>query len=347
MGGYFQTVLFGLILVQPLSIAYGFTMPVPVFAVGQRLTAVMRSEEEVNLKLEGILNMRDLCTASALVSGQKLFRCGCVSNASSGDVSRLEDMGVGYLIDLRSGPELDEDEHLDGGNVYAGFGKSVYDADRGAWVVDESAQSVDGRMRYFISVMNESAVKKGIFLRLRKREKMQAFFWGLFSSMSTYAEKKMKKIFVDFLNHGGLKLLNELVIDLSPKLLVEVLKVVSKDAMPVAYYCTAGKDRTGIVTMLLLSILGASDDDIVADYILSDGAYKTLNDKKAMVASLQQADLDPDVFLTAQAPVMEHTLAYTRSKFGSMDKFLDAYGFNDEWREKLRKKAGRLSLIST
>lgn len=32
------------------------------------------------------------------------------------------------------------------------------------------------------------------------------------------------------------------------------------------YYCKAGKDRTGIVTALLLSVLGASDEQILADY---------------------------------------------------------------------------------
>lgn len=49
-----------------------------------------------------------------------------------------------------------------------------------------------------------------------------------------------------------------------------------------------GKDRTGLITMLVLSVLGATDEQIVADYVLSDSAYKDINDKKAMVASLKQ-----------------------------------------------------------
>jgi hypothetical protein len=40
--------------------------------------------------------------------------------------------------------------------------------------------------------------------------------------------------------------------------------------------------------MLTLSVLGATDDEIVADYVLSDAAYKDINDKKAMVLSLKQ-----------------------------------------------------------
>ena len=40
--------------------------------------------------------------------------------------------------------------------------------------------------------------------------------------------------------------------------------------------------------MLTLSVLGATDEEIVTDYVLSDSAYKDINDKKAMVAALKQ-----------------------------------------------------------
>ena len=44
--------------------------------------------------------------------------------------------------------------------------------------------------------------------------------------------------------------------------------------------------------MLLLSVLGVSDEEIIADYVLSDNAYKEIGDKKAMVASLKQVRYD-------------------------------------------------------
>ena len=40
--------------------------------------------------------------------------------------------------------------------------------------------------------------------------------------------------------------------------------------------------------MLILSVLGISEDRIISDYILSDSAYKEIGDKTAMVASLKQ-----------------------------------------------------------
>ena len=33
------------------------------------------------------------------------------------------------------------------------------------------------------------------------------------------------------------------------------------------FHCRAGKDRTGVIAMLLLGLAGVSDDDIVADYV--------------------------------------------------------------------------------
>src|SRR5690554_2011492 len=37
----------------------------------------------------------------------------------------------------------------------------------------------------------------------------------------------------------------------------------------VLFNCTAGKDRTGIIAAMMLSIAGVSNDDIAADYALT------------------------------------------------------------------------------
>jgi len=43
-------------------------------------------------------------------------------------------------------------------------------------------------------------------------------------------------------------------------------EIASADRHPVVYHCTAGKDRTGIVTAMLLAILGVDHETIAADY---------------------------------------------------------------------------------
>ena len=41
---------------------------------------------------------------------------------------------------------------------------------------------------------------------------------------------------------------------------------------PAVIHCAAGKDRTGILSAVLLGLMGVPDEDIVADYALSGGA---------------------------------------------------------------------------
>lgn len=48
-----------------------------------------------------------------------------------------------------------------------------------------------------------------------------------------------------------------------------ILQTILGAASNVMYFCTAGKDRTGVVSALLLRKLGASEELIVADYMQS------------------------------------------------------------------------------
>jgi protein-tyrosine phosphatase len=48
------------------------------------------------------------------------------------------------------------------------------------------------------------------------------------------------------------------------------LETIAKaDNAPVVIHCAAGKDRTGVLTALVLSLAGVSQDDVVADYALT------------------------------------------------------------------------------
>lgn len=58
----------------------------------------------------------------------------------------------------------------------------------------------------------------------------------------------------------------------------------------VMYFCTAGKDRTGVVSALLLHRLGADEETIIADYMLSrDNLMDMLT---AYAADHPEVDLD-------------------------------------------------------
>lgn len=64
-------------------------------------------------------------------------------------------------------------------------------------------------------------------------------------------------------------------------IITEVLE--SKD--PVLYHCTAGKDRTGIITALILTILKFDKETIYNDYLLSNNYRKDLVQKRLRLAN--------------------------------------------------------------
>ena len=299
-----------------------------------------QDSSSVNIQLDNIKNMRDIATSSvASIKAGIIYRTGCVSKASDKDIQLCNDLKVKSWIDLRSEAELHEDEHLNSSRIYDGFKSFSYDKKKGVFkALDEgNALSSNDKRRYFISLMSESLIKKGVFFRLRKRLRFKSIFLFMLANISSRAEKRVRSIFIESINKGGLGLLNELVLDYSSKEIIEVLKLLANaENHPVGMYCTAGKDRTGLITMLTLSVLGVSDDEILADYVLSDKAYSEINDKKAMVASLKQVDVDPEIFLRAKPQVMKDTMAYIRSNFGSINNYLDKYGFDENWRDKLR-----------
>lgn len=77
----------------------------------------------------------------------------------------------------------------------------------------------------------------------------------------------------------------------------------------VLYFCNAGKDRTGVVSAILLYKLGYSDEYIIADYLRSaDNLREKL---QAFAESSPEIDI---AVITPQTAYMEQFLAWLRSR---------------------------------
>ncbi|MFJ2810171.1 tyrosine-protein phosphatase [Kitasatospora sp. NPDC087271] len=50
----------------------------------------------------------------------------------------------------------------------------------------------------------------------------------------------------------------------------EALEVIAAAEEPVVFHCASGKDRTGLIAALVLTLLGVSEDDIAADFALTE-----------------------------------------------------------------------------
>ncbi len=98
------------------------------------------------------------------------------------------------------------------------------------------------------------------------------------------------------------------------------------ESRPLVIHCTAGKDRTGLVAGLLLTLLGVDEATVLADYSLSnlafDGYAATLERDIARLGRLGFSAEQVRPLLVADPVVLAAALAYVRDTFGSVANYL-------------------------
>lgn len=96
------------------------------------------------------------------------------------------------------------------------------------------------------------------------------------------------------------------------------------------YHCAAGKDRTGVISAVLLGVLGVRDEVIVADYAATrenlDAIVERLMGTRGYQTMLEA--LPPDT-LHAEPETMLALLAKVRERYGSMRGYARAAGLED------------------
>ncbi len=110
-------------------------------------------------------------------------------------------------------------------------------------------------------------------------------------------------------------------------------------ALPALVFCSAGKDRTGLVVALVLGALGVSDDEIVADYTRSEqnmtGAFRAAVEARARAAGISEQELA--VKVGAPPALMRTTLAWLRQHHGGAAGYLRSHGMTNAELDTLRQ----------
>jgi len=198
--------------------------------------------------------------------------------------------------------------------------------------------SQDRRERHFVSLMNELKYVKGTVSKVRKRDMAKSLLKAPGALVSQRVRNSCKKPFLDEINQGGLPMVNDMLLRYGAPGIKYVLELAcDRHRHPMAFYCTAGKDRTGVITALILKLCGVSTQAIVEDYTLSANVYAEMNDHQAMVGALSQRSLDPKTFLGAPAHVMQDTLDAMEEEYGSVEAYLEWIGFDKTKQEALKK----------
>ena len=115
-----------------------------------------------------------------------------------------------------------------------------------------------------------------------------------------------------------------------------------EEEVPFLCHCTAGKDRTGMAAMLMLLAFGASEDDIIVEYALTN-TYR----RQAILEDLSFFEKDENgqsinhEYIVALNGVnnraAQAVLDIIRQVYGGREKFLyEEYGLDSEKLKRLR-----------
>lgn len=116
------------------------------------------------------------------------------------------------------------------------------------------------------------------------------------------------------------------------------LGVIAECENPVVFHCAAGKDRTGILAALLLSVLGIPDETIMEDYELTNRSladrlsWAKVNDPEEAAEIAAR----PSWLLRSSGPVMKAFLESLRSRHGSIERYLYGLGVKGKTFDALR-----------
>ena len=201
-------------------------------------------------------------------------------------------------------------------------------------------------------------VKKGLYFRAGRQDRMTNKDLAQLSDLNISTQIDLRKkeevldqgrgpledmgakyINISVIPEGGSEKLNKLVGDtgISGKRYLGYLEfgptswlrlfgiLADEENLPVLLHCTAGKDRTGVSTAFLLSVLGVSRDIIEADFIESTVGYPEGYNREKMISI---AGVPKDA--------MKDFLDGVESKWGSVIEYLEKIGVTQEQMDQVR-----------
>lgn len=126
-----------------------------------------------------------------------------------------------------------------------------------------------------------------------------------------------------------------------PEVIRKIIMEILESDQPVLYHCTAGKDRTGIITALVLTILRFDKETIYNDYLLSNNYREKLIDRRLSLARnlhfiYPKLDIRVLEKLSWVEPAyLDASFNEINNKYGSVDRYIqEVLGISEDKREE-------------
>ncbi|MFP5370887.1 MAG: tyrosine-protein phosphatase [Actinomycetes bacterium] len=265
------------------------------------------------VRLDGTTNTRDLgglpTTDGGVTAPGRVLRSDNLQTLSDDDVRRLvEDLGLREVIDLRTTAEV----LLEGRGPLRGVPGVVH---RHFSLIPERGQHTD-----VFAVEEDEAVQD-----------LPADWVESLLPRQTAAhdagEPPAVRAYLGYLA------------DRSGAVVDALRALATADAGASVVHCAAGKDRTGVIVALALSVAGVGHDEIVADYAMTADVIDALVAKLA-ASSTYAADMESrDVAShTPRAETMDRVLTLLDERHGGAAGWLEAHGFGTDEQAALRAR---------
>jgi protein-tyrosine phosphatase len=116
-----------------------------------------------------------------------------------------------------------------------------------------------------------------------------------------------------------------LMLDRRPAAIGAIFNAIAEADGPVLFHCFAGKDRTGLVAAMLLSLAGVDEEAIGADYAETDAQLATRYAEWLAKAKPERLEAMRDE-LRCPPEWMLSTLDYVERAWGGVEAYLEAAG---------------------
>ena len=286
--------------------------------------------------LKSVLNFRDVGrTINALLDGSSpvlkastFYRSARPDEASPADRHALTDIyKIRTIIDLRSKTEHLEQAKRRDANIHSAALASTSDSEATATVRMPGVKYVDVNL-------NGGSFSCALLWKLQ---------WGsllkLLALMAAgYRLEAISILGREVMAPRGLIGLGKDSLDYSKDEIRQVFEVFADDRnYPVLVHCTQGKDRTGLVVLLLLLLLDTPVGAISADYVASEKELKPeLNQRMKEINSI---GLGED-FAACPSDFVQGLKDYLDSKYGGFNAYLDSIGVKSQMRERIKTCIG-------
>ena len=302
-----------------------------------------------------------------IIPGSNLYRCAALDDLTEDDTERLLN-GSAFFDD-----DDDNDENFSSDSAPASINKglaAVIDLRNNDEIEKGKSKRTKGSINLYDCLDSDSDDHDINLISIPILNNVNEFWEETINTMDSNERiiATLKTIFVGgaldraaarHLEKGGLSLLYNIMIktNASSIQLAKALDVClqiseeSNGTRPIIFHCQKGKDRTGILAMLLqICLVGEEEEenekdidaDIIDAYALSGELLNEMPNTNNEQQQQQQtktssSTIDWSYFRGSPSSAMHDTLSSIRLQYGSIEGYLDSISFGKEKRSRLRK----------